>query len=154
MGFRKKRNCTIRVAKTKTLISFAVTAKLICVFVFAYADCWVSHEVAHFIEAVNDISQYLINFNASVKVDSIFLKYNFLKLNVFYRQLSYEYVCHQKGYNIFGLICDIGGSMGLFIGASMLSIVEVIDLLLGHMPLFGKNTKRNPSDNNETVHKA
>ena len=43
----KKRNCTIRVAKTKTLISFAGTAKLICVFVFAYADCWFSHEVAH-----------------------------------------------------------------------------------------------------------
>ena len=32
-GFRKKRNCTIRVAKTKALISFPVTAKLICVFV-------------------------------------------------------------------------------------------------------------------------
>ena len=46
-GFRKQRNCTIRVAKTKALISFAVTAKLICVFVFAYADCWFSHEAAH-----------------------------------------------------------------------------------------------------------
>ena len=33
-------------AKTKALISFAVTAKLICVFVFAYADCWFSHEAA------------------------------------------------------------------------------------------------------------
>ena len=33
-GLRKKRNCTIRVAKTKALISFAVTAKLICAFVF------------------------------------------------------------------------------------------------------------------------
>ena len=29
-GFNKKRNCTIRVAKTKALISFRVTAKLIC----------------------------------------------------------------------------------------------------------------------------
>ena len=29
-------NCTIDIAKTKALISFAVTAKLICVFVFAY----------------------------------------------------------------------------------------------------------------------
>ena len=44
--FKKKRDCTIRVAKPKALISFAVTAKLICVFVFAYADCWFSHEVA------------------------------------------------------------------------------------------------------------
>ena len=36
--------------KTKALISFAVsfavTAKLICVFVFAYAKCWFSHEAA------------------------------------------------------------------------------------------------------------
>ena len=30
-------DCTIRVAKIKALISFAVNAKLICVFVFAYA---------------------------------------------------------------------------------------------------------------------
>ena len=45
--FRKKRNCTIRVAKTKALISFAVTAKLICAFVFAYADCWFSHGAAN-----------------------------------------------------------------------------------------------------------
>ena len=30
-------NGTICIAKTKALISFAVTAKLICVFVFAYA---------------------------------------------------------------------------------------------------------------------
>ena len=32
---KKKRNYTIHVVKTKALISFAVTAKLICVFVFA-----------------------------------------------------------------------------------------------------------------------
>ena len=31
------RDCIICVSKTKALISFAVTAKLICVFVFAYA---------------------------------------------------------------------------------------------------------------------
>ena len=43
----RKKNCTIPVAKTKVLISFAVTAKLICAFVFAYAQCWFSHDAAH-----------------------------------------------------------------------------------------------------------
>ena len=42
-------DCTIRVVKTKALISFAVTAKLICVFVFAYANCWFSHEAAQMV---------------------------------------------------------------------------------------------------------
>ena len=32
--------------KTKALISFTVTAKLICAFVFAYADCWFSAAMA------------------------------------------------------------------------------------------------------------
>ena len=36
----------VYVAKTKALISFGVTAKLICVFVFAYAKTWFSHDEA------------------------------------------------------------------------------------------------------------
>ena len=46
-GFKKKRDCTLRVAKTKALISFAVTVKLVCAFVFAYANCWFSDAAAH-----------------------------------------------------------------------------------------------------------
>ena len=34
-------------AKTKTQISFIVTAQLICVFVFVYADCVFSAAAAH-----------------------------------------------------------------------------------------------------------
>ena len=40
-------------AKTKALISFAVTAKLICVFVFAYAKSRFSHDAAHMMKAEN-----------------------------------------------------------------------------------------------------
>ena len=36
------------VAKTNALISFAGTAKLICVFVFAYANIRFSHDEAHY----------------------------------------------------------------------------------------------------------
>ena len=52
-GFRKKRDCTIYTAKTKALISFAVTAKLICVFVFAYAKSQFPHDAAHFAISFN-----------------------------------------------------------------------------------------------------
>ena len=45
--FGFKRDCTFPVAKTNALISFAVTAKLICAFVYAQADCWFSHVAAH-----------------------------------------------------------------------------------------------------------
>ena len=46
---------SIHVAKTKALISFAVTAKLICAFVFAYAKRRFSHDEAHLSNLALDI---------------------------------------------------------------------------------------------------
>ena len=40
-------DCTIYGAKAKALISHAVTVKLICAFVFAYAKSRFSHDAAH-----------------------------------------------------------------------------------------------------------
>ena len=93
------------------------------------------------INAIDEIAQYLDNFNRSVIIDSIFLRENFLQLDIFYRQLSYEQISQQKAYDIFALICDIGGSMGLFIGASMLTVVEAIDLVLAQTPVFADKKK-------------
>ena len=45
-------DCTIRVAKTKALIIFGVTAKLICLFVFAYAKSRFSHNEAYLLVSV------------------------------------------------------------------------------------------------------
>ena len=44
--FRKQRDCTIYVAKTKALISCTVTSQLICAFVFPLAKSRFSHEAA------------------------------------------------------------------------------------------------------------
>ena len=54
--------CTIRLAKTKVLISFAVTAKLICVFVFAYAKIRFSHDAAH-ISVIIKLKMHNTNFS-------------------------------------------------------------------------------------------
>ena len=47
----QNRYCTISGAKTKALISCAVTAQLISAFVFTYADCWFSGAAFHFISS-------------------------------------------------------------------------------------------------------
>ena len=51
-------------AKTKALISFAVTAKLICVFVFAYAKSRFSHDAAHLYP--NCSSQFYLQHDISL----------------------------------------------------------------------------------------
>ena len=54
------RDCTINVAKTKALIRFAVTAKLICVFVFVYAKRWFSHDAAQMVISITVESSEVI----------------------------------------------------------------------------------------------
>ena len=49
----------MRAAKTKALISCAVTAQLICVFVFAYARSRFSHDAAQMVKNVHILDKEL-----------------------------------------------------------------------------------------------
>ena len=59
---------TIHVAKIKALISFAVTAKLICVFVFAYAKNRFSHDKAQ-IDSIIEINPPLVENTGNISQD-------------------------------------------------------------------------------------
>ncbi|XP_064614121.1 uncharacterized protein LOC135477846 [Liolophura sinensis] len=81
-------------------------------------------------------------FQNSIRLDNNFVRENFILLDVFYSQLSYEQVTQQEAYPIFSLLCDIGGSLGLFLGASALSIFEVVDLIVSHLYHLILGTRR------------
>ncbi|XP_064354518.1 acid-sensing ion channel 1 isoform X1 [Dromaius novaehollandiae] len=52
---------------------------------------------------------------------------NILVLDIFFEALNYETIEQKKAYEVAGLLGDIGGQMGLFIGASILTILELFD---------------------------
>uniref|UniRef100_W5MSJ2 Acid-sensing (proton-gated) ion channel 1c n=1 Tax=Lepisosteus oculatus TaxID=7918 RepID=W5MSJ2_LEPOC len=54
---------------------------------------------------------------------------NILVLDIFFEALNYETIEQKKAYEVAGLLGDIGGQMGLFIGASVLTILEIFDYL-------------------------
>ncbi|KAJ7322153.1 hypothetical protein JRQ81_018440 [Phrynocephalus forsythii] len=54
---------------------------------------------------------------------------NLLVLDIFFETLNYETIEQRKAYEVAGLLGDIGGQMGLFIGASLLTILEIFDYL-------------------------
>ncbi|KAI8785652.1 degenerin unc-8 [Biomphalaria glabrata] len=68
------------------------------------------------------------------------LQYNFLKLNIYFQDLNYEERTEQPNYEFTSLLADIGGTIGLWIGLSILSFCEVFDLLmrLVHYALCGR----------------
>ncbi|XP_051931113.1 acid-sensing ion channel 1B isoform X1 [Hippocampus zosterae] len=54
---------------------------------------------------------------------------NLLVLDIFFEALNYETIEQKKAYELAGLLGDIGGQMGLFIGASILTVLELFDYL-------------------------
>ena len=85
-------DCTICVAKTKALISFAVTAKLICIFVFAYAKSRFSHNAAQFIMTIiGNLEQFFstvplsfVGMNMFSFASKLFLLHSFFFLLLMY----------------------------------------------------------------------
>ena len=72
------RDCTICVAKTKALINCAVTAQLICTFVFALAKIQFSHDRAH----IRAWDHCLIDFRMELQHGDNFKLQSFLSLSI------------------------------------------------------------------------
>jgi len=70
---------------------------------------------------------------------------NFLKVNVYYKSLSVDRVITERSFTLNELFAQIGGHLGLYLGASMVSIVEllvlVIDLLKDRFKISEKRLK-------------
>ncbi|XP_046543042.1 uncharacterized protein LOC124253335 isoform X1 [Haliotis rubra] len=82
-----------------------------------------------FLKSLEDLMELMTSYLLTSKVDTTFIQENFLQLDIFYRERSYEQITQQVAYDMFALLCDIGGSMGLFVGASVLTMFELVDLL-------------------------
>uniref|UniRef100_UPI00398EB6E7 acid-sensing ion channel 1C-like n=1 Tax=Pristiophorus japonicus TaxID=55135 RepID=UPI00398EB6E7 len=82
---------------------------------------------------------------------------NILVLDIFFEALNYETIEQKKAYEVAGLLGDIGGQMGLFIGASILTILEIFDYVyevfkdkMSGFVKRKKRPKRSHSDNLST----
>ncbi|XP_070560652.1 acid-sensing ion channel 1C-like isoform X1 [Ptychodera flava] len=55
---------------------------------------------------------------------------NMAKVDVYFQELSVTEITQEKAYGVFALLCDIGGSLGLWLGGSILTVMEIIDIFL------------------------
>ncbi|XP_062577906.1 degenerin mec-10-like [Saccostrea cucullata] len=62
--------------------------------------------------------------------NSASFKDNFLKLVIYYEDMNYEDISEEPSYDGFRFLSDLGGAMGLFLGASLLSFLELVQLLV------------------------
>ncbi|KAL4218059.1 hypothetical protein ACF0H5_022797 [Mactra antiquata] len=57
-------------------------------------------------------------------------KNNFARVHIYFEDLNYERITEEPSYSPVRFISDIGGAVGLFLGCSLLSLFEILQLLL------------------------
>ena len=71
---------------------------------------------------------------------------NFVAVNVYFEDLNYELMKEEPLYNTVRFLSDIGGTMGLFTGASALTYCEILQVIV-EIGIFFRNRRR-PTVNN------
>ncbi len=64
------------------------------------------------------------------------VKHNLVGFEVYYRDMAEELVNNTIAYGPFDLFCDIGGALGLMLGASIATVVESFDFFVRYR--YGK----------------
>ncbi len=60
----------------------------------------------------------------NVTIDREYIEDNILSVNVYFEDLNLEEQVTENAYSVTALLSDIGGQLGLFIGASVISLIE------------------------------
>ena len=63
-------------------------------------------------------------------LDSTTVEKSFVRINIFYDSLSYTLTTESPEMNFISLLASIGGNLGLFLGVSVFSICELIEMII------------------------
>jgi len=58
------------------------------------------------------------------------LKKHYLAVNIYYKNLKYDLIMQEPKIELFVFISNIGGILGLFLGISFLSFIEILEILV------------------------
>jgi hypothetical protein len=71
---------------------------------------------------------FLENFGANISSYTFFREY-FYSINIYYSSIKYTYISESPETTVFGLLSGLGGSLGMFLGFSVFSLLEVFEIL-------------------------
>ena len=61
-------------------------------------------------------------------------------MEIFYQEISFHVMEQNKAFEFLSLLSEIGGFLGLLLGASVLTVFEIVDFVL--VKIFNKMTKK------------
>jgi hypothetical protein len=96
----------------------------------------------------NDI--YVPNVNDTTN-SSDANKMSLVKFNIYYESLAYTLINETQSIDAFILLSSIGGTFGLFLGASFLSFIEIVEVFIEAIYLYKKEKNKVTSSDNITT---
>ncbi|XP_062611576.1 amiloride-sensitive sodium channel subunit alpha-like [Saccostrea cucullata] len=90
-----------------------------------------------------ECNKVLQNYATESEIES--LSGNFLKAVIYYEDLNYEEIREEPMYDGFQLISDVGGALGLFMGASIMSFVEIFQFFIELLNFLRSKVFRRPT---------
>uniref|UniRef100_A0A8D2IQ26 Bile acid-sensitive ion channel n=2 Tax=Varanus komodoensis TaxID=61221 RepID=A0A8D2IQ26_VARKO len=99
--------------------------------------------------------------STKLKKSSDYIRNNLVYIDIKYHDLNYKMTKQQKALSVSELLADVGGQLGLFCGASMITIIEIVEYVFTNfcwMCVFlllkaPEMPNWNASDQNQQSHK-
>jgi hypothetical protein len=82
----------------------------------------------------------------SISMNSFLNNQNYSRINIYYEDFFYTAITEEPKASIDSLIGTIGGLLGLFLGASLTSFFEIIDLIFSLLSIIFEYKKIKPSE--------
>ncbi|ELT96675.1 hypothetical protein CAPTEDRAFT_144179, partial [Capitella teleta] len=73
----------------------------------------------------------------------VYYQANVISLDVYFKDFSFQLTKQSKEYTVSSFFSDVGGYMGLLLGASVISVVEIFDYILLGCITSGKKNEAN-----------
>ena len=90
----------------------------------------------------NKNKDLLAKFNSNKSFTNLDeLSSNLIKVNIYYDKLSYTLINEFETTTIATLLSNIGGTLGLYLSVSVLSIVEMIEVIIEFLTILVKKRK-------------
>ncbi|XP_071794821.1 acid-sensing ion channel 1C-like [Asterias amurensis] len=79
---------------------------------------------------IDNIQKVSKDFEDLIANNSNFVRENVLRVNIYYDSLDYEDIYQTEAYTLSTLASDLGGQVGLWIGVSVLTLCEILEIVM------------------------
>ena len=115
------------------------TAREIAIMLERNLESWLA-DLNSLEESLYSIQRQISAYNDTLLIDNSYLRQNIILVKIFFTELKVKRMEQSVAYNLYSFFSDLGGSLGLLLGASILSLMEVVDF--GIYALFSRFKNR------------